>query len=160
MPAPTLRLPLVALLTALTLPGCGGPGAAERRPAPSLSDAELAAATVRLQMRAVARGDGPAACGLFSRKALEQVEARVGRRVGDIGCATAVEQGASGLSAGTRAALRRPAITRVAVHGDRATVSVQLPAGLVALAGERGEHDLKLALRRTGGSWRVAGVPR
>ena len=144
----------------MTLPGCGGPGAEERPPAPRLSDAELAAATVRRQMQAVARGDGPTACRLFSRKALEQVEAQVARRAGDIGCATAVEQGASGLPADARAALRRPAITRVAVHGDRATVDVRLPAGLAALAGRRGGHDVRLTLRRTGGGWRVDDVPR
>ena len=146
-------LSLTALLLCSTLVACGGSDAEPPAPAPRVSDAEQAAATVRRQMQAVARGDGATACGLFSARALEQVEAQVSRRAGGIGCATAVEQGAGGLAGDVRAALRRPAITRVAVHGNRATVEVRLPPGLVA------RRTARLPLRRTGAGWQVDGLP-
>jgi hypothetical protein len=150
----TPRLAFAALLMCPALAACGGSDSDRPAPPPPrLSDAEQAAATVRRQMQAVARGDGATACGLFSPRALEQVEAEVNRRAGSIGCATAVEQGAGGLSGGVRAALRRPAITRVAVRGDRAAVQVRLPAGLA------GRRSARLPLRRTTGGWRVDGLP-
>ena len=150
----TPRLAIAALLVCPSLAACGGSEPDRAAPAPPrLTDAEQAAATVRRQMQAVARGDGETACGLFSPRALEQVEAQVSRRAGSIGCATAVEQGAAGLPRGVRAALRRPAITRVAVRGDTATVEVRLPPGW------RTARTARLPLRRTGGGWRVDGLP-
>jgi len=146
-------LSLTALLLCSTLAACGGSDAEPPAPAPRVSEAEQAAATVRRQMQAVARGDGETACGLFSPKALREVEGEVSRRAGDIGCASAVDQGAGGLPGGVRAALRRPAITRVWVRGHRATVEVRLPAGLV------GRPTARLPLRRTGDGWRVDGLP-
>ena len=151
---------LAALLAlCVVVAGCGGSGAGQHAPAPSrLSDAELAAATVRRQMQAVARGDGEAACALFSPRALQEVLDQVSRRAGDIGCVAAVQQGAAGLSAGVRAALRRPAITRVDVRGARATVRVRLPAALTALAREAGRVRDGIPLRLIDGRWRVDGL--
>jgi len=140
------------LLACSALIGCGGDDDEPAR-APRISDAEQAAATVRRQMQAVARGDGETACGLFSPKALREAEAEVGRRAGNIGCATAVEQGAGGLSRDVRAALRRPAITRVQLRGNSATVEVRLPAGLTT------RDSARLPLRRTREGWRVDGLP-
>lgn len=148
------RLAFAALLACPALTACGG-SEADRptRPAPRLSDAEQVAATVRRQMQAVARGDGETACGLFTPKALREAEGELGRRAGDIGCATAVEQGTSGLSTEVRAALRRPAIIRVELRNGRATVEVRLPAGLTP------RDSARLLLRRTGDGWRVDGLP-
>jgi len=148
------RLAFAALLACPALAACGGSDADRPAPpAPPLSDAEQVAATVRRQMQAVARGDGETACGLFSPKALREAEAEVSRRAGNIGCGTAVEQGASGLSTGVRAALRRPAITRIEVRKNRATVEIRLPAGLTT------RDSARLPLRRTGDGWRVDGLP-
>lgn len=155
----TLRPSLTALLICATLPGCGGSDVEDRAPAtPRLSDAELVAATVRRQMQAVARGDGETACGLFSPKALQEVQDQVSRRAGGIGCVTAIEQGAAGLPTDARSALRRPTITRVEVHGDRATVDVRLPAQLTALARRAGRAGSGTPLRRIDGEWRVDGL--
>jgi len=149
---------LAALLICVTLPACGGSDD-ERPPAPPrLSDAELVASTVREQMQAVARGDGATACGLFSPGALREAEAEVSRRAGDIGCATAIEEGGPGLPGDVRAALRRPAITHVEVHGDRATVKVRLPDQLIALARGKGRAGGGIPLRRIDGKWRVDGL--
>jgi len=145
---PSLLPPLAASLICATLLGCGGPDAEERLPAPRLSDEELAAVTVRRQMHAVARGDGETACGLLSAKALEEAEAEISRRAGDIGCATAVAQGAGSLPGDVRRALRRPVITRVQIRGGRATVDVRV-------ANRRGG----VRLRRIDDRWRVDGLP-
>jgi len=136
------------MLICVALSGCGEPDTEERVPAPRLSDEELAAATVRRQMQAVARGDGTTACGLLSAKALEEAEAEISRRAGDIGCATAVGQGAGSLPADVRGALRRPVITRVEVRGDRATVNVRVA-----------DRRARVRLRRIDGRWRVDGLP-
>ena len=135
---------------------CGGSDADDRRaPAPRLSDAEQAAATVRRQMQAVARGDGETACGLFSPAgAARRPRREVSRRAGSIGCATAVEQGAAALRGGVRArsgARRSPgsrcAATRATVQ--RAAAGRCWPAARTA----------RLPLRRIGGGWRVDGLP-
>lgn len=160
MPAVTRRLALAALLICPTLAAaCGGSNADRPAPAaPRLSDAEQAAATVRRQMQAVASGDGETACGLFSPKALREVQDQVSRRAGDIGCVSAVEQGAGGLPDDVRAALRHPAITRVELRGDRATVKVRLPGELTALARGVGRAGRGTPLRRIDGRWRVDGL--
>lgn len=150
---------IAVLLICLSLAGCGGSDSDDRPPAPpGVSDAELAAATVRRQMQAVARGDGTTACGIFSPKALDDVQEEVSRRAGDIGCVTAVEQGAGELPQDVRAALRRPRITRVEVHGDRGNVAVRVPVRLSALARRLGRTGGGIPLRRIDGRWRVDGL--
>jgi hypothetical protein len=155
----TLRPSLAALLICTILPGCGGSDTDDRAPAPlRLSDAEQVASTVRRQMQAVARGDGVTACGLFSPKALQEAQDQVSRRGADIGCVTAIEQGAGGLPRDVLRALRRPAITRVEVQGDRAKVHVRLPVQLTALARGAGLAGGGTPLRRIDGAWRVDGL--
>ena len=124
-----------------------------RAPAPPLSDAEQAAATVRRQMQAVARGDGETACGLLLPEGAARGRGRdqpAGRehRLRDGGRA-----GGGRAPDPVRAALRRPAITRVELRKDRATVDIRLPAGLTT------RDSARLPLRRTGDGWRVDGLP-
>ena len=145
------------VLACVTGAGCGGSDTGDRPLPPRLSAAEQAAGAVRRQMQAVARGDGGTACGLLSPKALEAANRAVSRRGADLGCATAIEQGAGGLPPSVLGALRRPAITRVEVRGDRARVRVRLAAGVRPLAG--GREEVTLPLRRLDGRWRVDGLP-
>jgi len=152
----TLRGAAVVVACVATA-GCGGSDTSDRPRPPRPSAAELAAATVRQQMQAVARGDGGTACGLLSPRALEAADREVSGRGADLGCATAIEQGAGALPRPALSALRRPVITRVEVRGDRARVRVELAAGVRALAG--GREAITLPLRRLDGRWRVDGLP-
>ncbi len=150
------RRAAIALLLCTAAAGCGG--AQEAPPAhetPRLTGAERVAAAIREQAQAVARGDGESACGLFSPKALREVQALVSRHAGDIGCATAIAEGAGSLPADVLAALRHPVITKVEVHGDRATVELRVPAAVTELARGTGRARGGTPLRRIDGQWKV-----
>lgn len=147
---------LIAVLVCAALAGCGGSNERRAQPAPERrTEAERVAAAVREQAQAVARGNGQVACRLFSPKALREFEDFVSRRAGAIGCATAIREGARSLPRDVRAALERPVITSVEVHGGRATVKLQVPAALSKLMGKTGRASAGTPLRKIDGEWKV-----
>ncbi len=150
----------LAVGAAFLAAGCGGSSHDHPRAAPDRrSDAERAAAAVREQAQAVARGNGVEACGHFSPRALQEFQDLVSRRAGDIGCITAVREGAGRLPADVRRALAHPVITRVELHGDRASVTLRVPPTVTALAGKAGRaRGHGTPLRRIDGDWKVDGL--
>jgi hypothetical protein len=125
------------------------------------TDAERVAATVREQGEAIAAGQGVVACEHFTTRARERVQRIVAARAGAVDCAFALGEVAGHLPPRALAELRRPQITEVRVHGDRAVVAVAPPRALLALArqvGLRRAVGTNIPLRRVGGGWKVDGV--
>ena len=151
--AHTHRLALaVALSVAALTVGCGGdaPG-----PAVSSDEAEIRDATVALYV-AIARGDGPKACGLMSPagragtlRLASRPSARAlsGRATPPTSCEEVIQRQGEDLRAdGMAPEFAGARVQSVDIIDDQATVRVAL-----------GRRQRALALRRLAGKWRVDG---
>jgi hypothetical protein len=149
-----------ALLLLLVAAGCGGDSEQPRRARTPVTEVERVAAVIREQSAAIARGDGERACGYFSERVVKEIDGILARRSPELRpvCADALGEVAGRLPRRAVGALRRPVLTEVRVRGDRATVTVEPPPELLALARQVGREDLVgggTPLRKIGGRWKV-----
>jgi hypothetical protein len=150
---------VIAVGAVLVGAGCGGKEPDSRAAPDRRSDAERAAATVREQAQAVASGNGRTACSFFTERTLSAVNRLISSRAGDVGCPTAVQEGARRLPRDVRSALAHPVITHVEVRGARATVKVRVPPSVARLARKAGRvSGPGTPLRKIDGEWKVDGL--
>ena len=120
----------VGLAMTLTLAGCGGTPSGQERAVKQ---------SVREWAAAVARHDGPRACALLSTHLQRAIERHL---LGEGVEGTCRTWAARYVSPRHPASQRDARITRVRIHGDRATVTLEapgVPEGHARLVLERGQ---------------------
>ncbi len=141
------RFALSAILLALVLSACGG--ASRQTPEQQIVRVLHAYLTAQLS------GDGITACGLLTPSAQRQLSAIVLKAAGGMlrqppSCQEAVRLASVAAPRKLLDALRVARIEHVSVQGNRASAQI-------ADGGQF--RPQKVSLERTGGGWRIAGVP-
>ena len=132
------RRALAALALAALATGCGGGQSSE----------DAARATVQRYLTALGRGDAAAACRELTRRSQNALaDAAVSKlRLKTRSCEAAIDRALHAPNGPQLRRLGRAKITRVAVDGDRAEVSVAGVAGRTSLV-------------RADGDWRIESEP-
>jgi hypothetical protein len=137
-----------ACLAASLVVGCGAA-------APQPSERDQVDTALHSYLRAQAEGDGTTACGLLTAGAQNQLIGLVVSAAGRLiatrpSCSDAVGLVGSVAGAKVASALEHARVTQIQLGGSRATAQVADGAAF---------RPQRVTLVKTGGSWKIAGIP-